>query len=127
MTDRKPIMVVEDDPAVRQLIAEILLEAGHEVVECASAEDALVQLDSVHPAAITLDLAMPSMDGIQFLSMLKERAGAAQIPVVVVTAAPEFVREALSGRGQPTVGKPFYIDQLLSAVQHALGRHQATA
>lgn len=120
-------MVVEDDPSVRQLIAEILRDAGHEVVECVGGEEALSRLDSMHPALITLDLAMPSMDGVEFLRKLDERADTASIPVVVVTAAPEFLRHELSQRWHVTVSKPFHLDQLLEAVERSLVRRQAVA
>lgn len=120
MDDRKQIMVVEDDLTIRQLMAEILREAGHEVVECATGEEALSCLDSTHPAVITLDLAMPSMDGVEFLRLLRQRDDTARVAVVVVTAAPEFLRQELAVEGHSTLGKPFHMDQLLDAVEQAL-------
>ncbi len=127
MNDRKRIMVVEDDPSVRLLIAEILREAGHEVVEYGSSEDALAEFESTHPDLITLDLAMPSMDGVEFLEALRQRADAARVAVVVVTAAPESLRNQLSEKAQETVAKPFHMDQLLDVVERALGRRQTAA
>ncbi len=122
MTERTPIMVVEDEPAIRQLMAEILREAGHEVVECSSGEDALSRLDSVLPSVITLDLAMPSMDGIEFLRVLRQRPNGRNVAVVVVTAAPEFLCQELWEEGHWILAKPFHMDQLLEIVNLALGR-----
>ncbi len=119
-------MVVEDDAAIRQLIAEILREAGHEVVECASGEEALSSLDAAHPALITLDLALPSMDGLQFLQLVREQPQFREIPVVVVTAAPESLRLELLGGAHAAVGKPFRTDQLLSVVGSVLARKDTT-
>lgn len=127
MQNNRPILVVEDDTAIRQLIAEILRDAGHEVVECSGGEEALNFLNTVHPAAITLDLAMPSMDGIQFVQQLQKRPGFEQTPVIFITAAPDALRRAMLPKGHITIGKPFYIDQLLHAVRRAIGLNQAVA
>lgn len=120
-------MVVEDDAAVRQLIAEILREAGHEVVECGSGEEALSSLDAAHPALITLDLALPSMDGLQFLRLVRERPQFQETPVIVVTAAPECLRLELLGSRHAAVGKPFRTDHLLSVIGGALARKDTVA
>lgn len=120
MDNHQPIMVVEDDPAVRQLIGEILRDAGHDVVECRGAPEALACLERVRPALITLDLAMPSMDGIQFLQLLRGLPGLTETPVIFITAAPETLRRSLLQEGQAAISKPFYIDQLLRAVGSAI-------
>ncbi|MHB0869948.1 MAG: response regulator [Chloroflexota bacterium] len=127
MGDRKRIMVVEDDTTIRQLMADILRDAGHDVVGCASAEEALSSIDSTHPDLITLDLAMPAMDGVEFLRVLRERSGRAGISVVLVTAAPEFLRRELAQQGHQILPKPFHMDQLLDAVERALGSQESVA
>ena len=127
MRDRNPILVVEDDSAVRQVIAEILREAGHEVVECGSGAEALSRLESERFGLITLDLAMPSTDGLQLLRLLRERSETASLPVVIVTAVPESLRcELLSGE-EVVVGKPFHMDRLLDAVRGALSQSDPVA
>lgn len=125
MQKQQPILVVDDDTAIRQLIAEVLRDAGHEVVECSGGEEALDCLNRVHPAVITLDLAMPSMDGIQFIQQLQKRPGFEQTPVIFITAAPDALRRAVLPKGHVTIGKPFYIDQLLHAVRSAIRLNQA--
>ncbi len=125
MEEHRPIMVIEDDQAVRELIGEILRDAGHEVVECSNGVEALECLDRVEPSAITLDLAMPAMDGIQFLQSLRVHPTLARTPVVFVTAAPEALRKSMLPEGHVTISKPFYIDQLLLAVGRAVDRGQA--
>ncbi len=122
--ERKVVMIVEDDPAVRELMAEIIRDEGHEVVECDGAMSALATLDSISPDLITLDLAMPSMDGFQFLRLLRRQPRMAQVPVVVVTAAPEDLRSQLSIEAE-TVGKPFRLGQLIEAVERGLARRNA--
>ena len=119
---RGKIMILEDDPPIRQLIADILRDAGYQVVECSGAEEALSSFASALPDLITLDLAMPSMDGFQFLRRLEESADTARIPIVVVTAVPEPFRAPLQQRVEATISKPFHLEQLLTAVGQALGQ-----
>jgi len=118
--ERGPIVVVEDDTTVRQLIGEILRHAGYQVVEFGGAEEALAFLETVQPALITLDLAMPCVDGFRFLRLLQQRPGVAHVPVVVVTAAPEFLRSSVAVLGHPVVAKPFLMSQLIGAVERSL-------
>jgi DNA-binding response OmpR family regulator len=122
MKDRKPIMVVEDDANIRQLIAAILRDAGHKVVECGSGEEALSAMETVSPRLVTLDLAMPSMDGLHFLDLLKDRGDGTKVPVLVITAAPEPLRIELILEGYDILAKPFHLDDLLAAVEQALDR-----
>jgi CheY-like chemotaxis protein len=120
MQERKAVMVVEDDESIRELMVEILRESGYDVIECQSGEQALSRVDAFRPAVITLDLAMPSMDGLQFLRQLRNRRNEPEIPVVVVSAAPEFLRDRLLQGAVAAVGKPFHVDEFLNAVEDAL-------
>ena len=113
-------MVIEDDTAVRHLIAEILRDAGHGVLECDSAEDALSSLDSAHPDLIGLDLALPFMDGLEFLRLLRSRRDTAHVPVLAISAAPQDLLFQLSDEVQGIIAKPFHLDQLLDSVARAL-------
>ncbi|MGE5619089.1 MAG: response regulator [Sphingomonadaceae bacterium] len=127
MTARKRIMVVEDDTTIRNLMTDILQDAGYEVSGYASAEEALSCIDSVRPVLITLDLAMPSMDGVEFLRLLRERSGDAGPSVVLVTAAPEFLRQELAQQGHRVLPKPFHVDQFLDTVDRALSPRESVA
>ncbi len=122
MEDRKPIMVVEDDATIRQLIAAILRDAGHNVVECGSGEEAISSMELVSPRLVTVDLAMPSMDGLDLLDLLKERGDRTAVPVLVITAAPEPLRNELILEGYDILAKPFHLDELLTKVGQLLDR-----
>ena len=81
-----PVLVVDDDASVRQLLRRILEEEGYTVVEADNGRVALERLGERVPGAILLDLMMPEMDGFEFLSALHGREAWRQIPVVIVTA-----------------------------------------
>ena len=79
------VMVVDDDPASRQLLSMALHKEGWRVVEAAGGEAAIDMARRLRPAAITLDIMMPRMDGWSVLTALKSDPGLSDIPVVVVT------------------------------------------
>ena len=81
-----PVLVVDDDAAVRMLLRRILEAEGYSVVEAENGRAALERMSERAPGAILLDLMMPQMDGFEFLSALHEREAWRQIPVVIVTA-----------------------------------------
>src|SRR5581483_5268292 len=82
----RPILVVEDDPASRAVLRQVLEKQGHRVVEAGNGREALAHLGGDGPGLILLDLMMPEMDGFQFLEELRQRGDDRRFPVVVVTA-----------------------------------------
>src|ERR1700730_13259466 len=87
-TKNELVLVVEDDDAARQALADILQLEGFNVASAPNGKQALEYLrhSSSPPCSIILDLAMPEMDGWQFRAEQKKDATLAEIPVIVVTA-----------------------------------------
>jgi CheY-like chemotaxis protein/anti-sigma regulatory factor (Ser/Thr protein kinase) len=81
-----PVLVVDDDAGIRQLLRRILEEEGYAVVEADNGRVALERLGERVPGAILLDLMMPEMDGFEFLDALHRREAWRHIPVIIVTA-----------------------------------------
>jgi CheY-like chemotaxis protein len=112
------ILVVEDDGAIRQTVAELLEEEGYEV-ECAvNGADALARLERADvPALILLDLTMPVMDGWSFRETQRRDPRLAAIPTVVVTASlsPD-PRAATALAPDGYLPKPFDVDRLMDTV-----------
>jgi CheY-like chemotaxis protein len=79
------VLVVDDDPAQRGLMEEYLGSEGFRVRTAATGEEALALAREIHPAAITLDVVMPGMDGWSVLAALKADADLRQIPVIMLT------------------------------------------
>jgi len=113
----KTVLLVEDDPDVREAMVDILHDAGRAVVEAEDGEDALAKLEHVErPCLILLDLLMPRLDGFEFLRRLKEHPHAPEFPVLVLSAhgkadASEHYPGVLG-----TLRKPFAVQELLAWV-----------
>jgi hypothetical protein len=83
------VLVIDDDPEVRRLLARMLSKDGFRVVEAADGEQGLALARSEHPDVITLDVLMPGMDGWGVLAALKNDPALAAIPVVMLSIMDE--------------------------------------
>lgn len=114
-SQRKRVLIVDDDHDIRESLAEILSDEGYAVATAPNGLEAveLLRKGSPNPCVILLDLMMPVMDGFQFLAERAADPGLAAIPVIVITAGRmEHDKNAL--RGIEVVPKPFDLDHLLS-------------
>jgi excisionase family DNA binding protein len=107
------VLVVDDDPRVRQLVRFELERAGYAVREAEGAEDALATIEQLAPDLVLLDVVMPGIDGWQLLQRLQERHGS--IPVIMFSGSNEENASAdAADRGaQGFVGKPFDPQELV--------------
>ena len=93
------ILLVEDSKAIRRANESALLQAGYEVITAEDGETALQVARDEHPDLILLDMILPKMGGPEVLRHLKEEAGTASIPVVVVSSLSEKNRQKLIEAG----------------------------
>ena len=84
--DSGPILVVDDDPAVRDVLRTMLEKEGRKVVEAENGRAALDCLAAANPSLILLDIMMPEMDGFEFIEEMRKNGQWARVPVIVVTA-----------------------------------------
>jgi CheY-like chemotaxis protein len=109
-----PILVVEDDVSILDMVLQILRAEGYPVVGAKNGVEGLAQVDRRAPSLILLDMRMPRMDGWEFAAALRSRGVAS--PVVVMTAADNAKRWADEVRADGFVMKPFEILELLASV-----------
>ena len=117
------VMIVDDNPAIRDMVSWALELDGYEPVEAAEGQEALTWIDKAacegrYPALILLDLAMPGMDGDTFLDRLQVRwGGSCPLPAIVIitAAAADSVQEDLPV--QHVIVKPFHVRDLLDVVR----------
>lgn len=83
------VLVIDDDPMVRELLPRNLASAGMHIVTAASGEEGLRLAKALHPDLITLDVIMPEMDGWSVLAILKSTPDLADIPVIMLTIVDE--------------------------------------
>lgn len=81
----KKVLVIDDDPGVRDLLTRHLTHSGYRVTAAASGDEGLRAVHESHPDAITLDVLMPNMDGWTVLNRLKDDPETANIPVIVIS------------------------------------------
>jgi signal transduction histidine kinase/DNA-binding response OmpR family regulator len=79
------VLVVEDDPAASELLTRHLAEAGYGTVVARTGKDAVAKARELQPAAITLDIILPDLDGWEVITRLKSDAATSGIPVIVVS------------------------------------------
>jgi CheY-like chemotaxis protein len=113
------ILVVEDDVEVATLLQAVLTSYGY-AVEMAD-ELSVVQASREHlPDLILLDLIMPSVSGVETARHLQDLPETSDIPIVLMSGAPDVAEQAAQLGAAGYLTKPFELDDLLAAVQQAL-------
>jgi CheY-like chemotaxis protein len=113
------VLIVDDDPIIRRLIATTLEDvAGYRLLEAADGEEALAVAEDERPEVVFLDVDMPRLDGIQACRRLREASATAQSTIVMLTAAAQdgTQREAREAGADLFLTKPFSPLELLSLV-----------
>lgn len=118
----KKILVVDDDPALLQMIERILSEVGE--VKCASdGLDALRVIQSgFAPDIVVTDVMMPRMDGLKLCQQIKKMPETADVPVIILTAKghPKDVVAGINAGVRHYVTKPFKTAELVAKVKKTL-------
>jgi two-component system response regulator MtrA len=120
------ILVVDDDPDIRDLIEAILEAAGHNVTLAADGQEALSKLKRKPYDLVVLDIMMPTMSGYKVLEQIRAMPSRASTPVIVVTAKhdPTGVMREVKGGAVDHLAKPFLPDELEEVVGRALAANQ---
>ena len=116
------LLLMEDEPDMRQLIQCALRVSGHEVEAVPDGMSGLQRVSESPPDLILLDMLMPKLTGIEVLEALKSSARFASIPVLVVTASTREAEaeKALRAGASGYLLKPFGLSELLSWVNALL-------
>jgi len=118
--EQRPILVVDDDPAILATVSEALDLEGLLVVTATNGAEALAKVDQTMPALVLLDMRMPVLSGWDFARTLKERD--IHLPILVMTAARDAHKWAEEIGASGYLAKPFHLPDLLDAVEGILGR-----
>ena len=110
----KRVLVVDDDPTIRNLVAEVLRDEGYDTVSACNGAEALAEVRSRRPDAVFLDLMMPVMDGREFLRAIRALPNLIDLPVVVMSAAHNAADICSRLGAQACIPKPFDMDVLVS-------------
>ncbi len=115
------ILVVDDEPSIRKVLATQLRRDGHDVRAAASGEEALDSLSEASADVVITDLKMPGIDGLALLDAINEHH--AGTPVILITAfgTVNDAVEALKRGAYDFIAKPFDLEELRHTVQKAIG------
>ncbi|MGI8334708.1 response regulator transcription factor [Actinomadura scrupuli] len=124
---RARILVVDDEPAVRESLTSSLTFEGYEVVEASDGVEALERVAEAEPDLVVLDVLMPRMDGLTTCRRL--RTGGSMLPVLMLTAR-DMVGDRVTGLdagADDYLVKPFELDELLARIRALLRRSTRTS
>jgi two-component system, NtrC family, response regulator AtoC len=123
MTERSHILVVDDDPTMRDVLSELLADDGYQVSTAVHGREALDRLAGGSVDLILLDMLMPELDGWGFAQAYRQLPGP-HAPIIV-TAATDAVGRARQIGAAAACGKPFDFDRLLGLITELTNRYYA--
>ena len=107
------VLVVDDDPAIVDVVTQVLDDEGFDVMHAHNGREALSEIKENHPDVVLSDVRMPALDGVALTRMLREHGDFT--PVVLMSA----VYSGVDLPGVRFLPKPFDVDQLISIVRRA--------
>jgi len=121
----RPILVVEDEPDIRDAVSDLLELEGYAVQTASNGQEALELLEDAQeaesrPCLILLDVMMPVMDGHTFMARLREDGTHQRIPVVITSASPQVPEGA-----RAHLRKPYELHRLLDVISQHSGAQRA--
>ena len=116
------ILVVEDEPAIQELIAYNLKQAGHNLLKADNAEQAMHIVQTALPDLVLLDWMLPGISGVEFARRLRADRRTKQIPIIMLTCRnlDHDIAHGLMEGADLYITKPFEMDKLMLAVRRLL-------
>ena len=116
------MLVVDDDEAIRRMVAFAFELEGYDVASACDGIEAIVTAESFHPDVMVLDIMMPRMDGLTVLGHLRKQPATAAVPVVLLSAKADSADVAIGRRAGASdyITKPFETDDLLERARRAM-------
>ena len=116
------ILVIDDQPELRGLFAEVLMNAGHDVITASDGSMGLALYELYHPALVITDLEMPGLPGLAVVERLSLEPG---LKIIVISGSSlDNLERARQLGAAVTLKKPFRLTQLLAAVRQLVGEQQ---
>jgi len=116
------LLVVDDEPNIRELLAASLRFAGFEVSTASDGQEALTSARAVKPDLLVLDVMMPGLDGFEVVKRLRQDGSKAPVLFLTARDATEDKVSGLTVGGDDYVTKPFSLDEVIARVRAVLRR-----
>jgi CheY-like chemotaxis protein len=123
MQTKSTILIVDDEPTGRQLLEDLLMPQGYDLVFACNGAEALAKAAEAPPDLILLDVMMPEMDGFSVLRALRARPEGAAVPVVFLTARTPDGDEYRKSGADGVIAKPFDPHGLVERVRAYTGEY----
>nr|BFD58730.1 response regulator transcription factor [Bdellovibrio sp. CKG001]BFD62155.1 response regulator transcription factor [Bdellovibrio sp. HM001]BFD67930.1 response regulator transcription factor [Bdellovibrio sp. HAGR004] len=121
------VLVVEDEQEIRELMALHLLRQGYRVTECASAEEALQELNRQSFSLFVLDWMLPGLSGVEIVDKIKSKNPGASVLMVTAKTEPQDIVSGLEKGADDYMTKPFNPSVFIARVKALLRRSQVQA
>lgn len=108
----KKVLIVDDDPAVCNMLKKFLTKKGYEAIVALSGEEAIKKVKKEKPYAVLLDIRMPGMDGIETLKKIREIDKEAGIVMITAVKEEEIGKKCLELGAYDYITKPLGLDYL---------------
>lgn len=120
----KNILVIDDNDAIRNVIATVLADYGFQLQEAADGETGLQMIRDDMPSLVICDINMPGMDGYEVLSLVRQSFTMASVPFILMTGlmTHDGFRRGMSCGADDYLFKPFATAELIEAVMSRLAR-----
>jgi two-component system, OmpR family, alkaline phosphatase synthesis response regulator PhoP len=119
----KTILIVEDEQAIAEMLAAILVETGYQVVIAGNGQEALRRLETTSPDLILSDVMMPVMDGRTLCKKLQAHPTYRSIPIVLMSAAFDSISR-IDGNPAAFLMRPFGLQELLNTLSDIIGEDE---
>jgi CheY-like chemotaxis protein len=125
-TEKKTILVVDDDADIRDYLSTFLEDNGYAAVTAVDGADAMAKVEASLPDLVALDITMPEKSGVRFYREMKEHPERKAVPIIIVTGVTDDFKRFISTRRQipPPEGyitKPVDRDELLKLIRQYIG------
>ena len=123
MSEKKKIMVVDDDQHIAELISLYLLKEGYQTMEVYDGKEVLEKIDTFQPDMMLLDLMLPSMDGYKVCTEVRKKS---DVPIIMLTAKGETFDKVLGLElgADDYIVKPFDPKEMIARVKAVLRRSE---
>lgn len=112
------VLIVDDSRTSRRILRGVLERGGYVICgEAINGEDGYLKYKSLKPDLVTMDITMPSMDGIESLSLIKHENADAKVVMITAAGQNEKMVEALKRGADEFITKPFDADEVLSTLK----------
>ena len=115
VVEARTVLIVEDDPSIRSLVADLLADEGYAVLQAENGRQGLRLARELTPSVIMVDQVLPEMTGLEVLERLHAQLATRHIPVILVSGLAQTLRDG-DHEADRVLSKPFDIDALLAHV-----------